>query len=466
MLTPRSRASRTPQTCPSSPGTKASQTTLARCVTLAMIVTFAVAAVLAVTARSPFRIPVIRSRAAGGSSLRATAAATLRSAGPPPEIRSIEQAQLAAIGVTAAWRVTRGGGVTVGVLDSGADPTAPDLTGSVTVGADYTKGADPPGYQPPHLHGTYIASLIAGHGSGPGDAGGIIGVAPAAAILSVRVIPDDQEPGFAAYNENSAYDDAIGNGIRYAVSHGASVINMSLGGETPTRNLRAAVGYAIAHGVVVVAAAGNAGATTSGYTPYSYPAAFPGVISVAAAGANGRRAFFSDRNASVVILAPGINVIGAGPGGSYLQGSGTSAASAFVAGVAALIRSRYPRLSPVQVEQAVISSAVDRPAGGYSPDVGFGEVNAPAALSAAARLAATAPEPGLAAGAHFGSSPGAIQVVHRDKARIDGYGAAGAVLALAGLALLTWVFVRIRRFRLGKREVGATPLPKKSHLKP
>ena len=195
--------------------------------------------------------------------------------------------------------------MTVGVLDSGADPTAPDLVGSVTVGPDYTRGADPPGYQPPHLHGTYIASLIAGHGSGPGDAGGIIGVAPAAAILSVRVIPDDQEPGFATYNANSTFDDAIGDGIRYAVSHGASVINMSLGGETPIRNLRAAVGYAIAHDVVVVAAAGNDGATTSGYTPYSYPAAFPGVISVGAAGANGRRAFFSDRNASVVISAPG-----------------------------------------------------------------------------------------------------------------------------------------------------------------
>ncbi len=459
MLTPRGRAARTPQTCPSSPDAQASQITLERCVTLATVVTFAVVAVLTVAVGSPFRIPAIRSRAAGGSSPRAAVAATLLSADPPPEVRSTEQAQLAAIGLTAAWRVTRGSGVTVGVLDSGADPAAPDLTGSVTVGADYTKGADPPGYQPPHLHGTYIASLIAGHGSGPGDAGGIIGVAPAAAILSVRVIPDDQEPGFAAYNENSAYDDAIGNGIRYAVSQGVSVINMSLGGETPTRNLRAAVGYAIAHGVVVVAAAGNAGATTSGYTPYSYPAAFPGVISVAAAGANGRRAFFSDRNASVVISAPGVNVLGAGPGGSYLQGSGTSPASAFVAGAAALIRSRYPRLSPVQVEQAVISSAVDRPAG-YSPDVGFGEVNAPAALSAAARLAATAPQPGLAAGAHFGSSPGAIQVVHPDKARIDGYGAAGAILALAGLALLTWVFVRIRRFRLGKSDVDVTPLSK------
>ena len=137
--------------------------------------------------------------------------------------------------------MTRGSGVTVGVLDSGVDATVPDLTGSVTVGPDYTKGADPPGYQPPHLHGTYIASLIAGHGSGPGDADGVIGVAPAATILSVRVILDDQEPGFAAYHNDTAYDDAMGNGIRYAVRHGVGVINMSLGGETPSRDLRAAV---------------------------------------------------------------------------------------------------------------------------------------------------------------------------------------------------------------------------------
>ena len=70
----------------------------------------------------------------------------------------------------------------------------------MTTGPDYTLGADPPGYHPPHLHGTYIASLIAGHGSGPGRSGGVIGVAPDARILSVRVILDDQEPGLDVYN--------------------------------------------------------------------------------------------------------------------------------------------------------------------------------------------------------------------------------------------------------------------------
>ena len=257
---------------------------------------------------------------AGSAALAVLAAGSAAQAAAPPEVRAAEQAQLRAIGVTAAWQVTRGSGVTVGVLDSGVDPTVPDLAGSVTVGPDYTQGADPPGYQPPHLHGTYIASLIAGHGSGPGDTAGVIGVAPAARILSVRVILDDQEPGFANYNDNSAYADAIGNGIRYAVGHGVEVINMSLGGETPSRDLRAAVGYAIAHGVVVVSAAGNSGMDTRGYTPYSYPASFPGVISVAALDATGHRALFSDQNASVVLSAPGVNVVGAGPDGSYLVG--------------------------------------------------------------------------------------------------------------------------------------------------
>ena len=137
-------------------------------------------------------------------------------------VRAAEQAQLKAIDVPAAWRVSQGRGVTVGVLDTGVDASAADLSGSVSTGPDYTLGADPPGYQPPHLHGTFIASLIAGHGSGPGRAGGIIGVAPAARVLSVRVILDDPEPGVGPYNTEPRFADAIGQGMRYAASHGAA----------------------------------------------------------------------------------------------------------------------------------------------------------------------------------------------------------------------------------------------------
>jgi type VII secretion-associated serine protease mycosin len=366
------------------------------------------------------------------------------------QVRAADLATLRAIGVPAAWRTAKGRGVTVAVLDTGTSQGAPDLTGSVTVGPDYTAGANPPGYQPPHLHGTYISSIIAGHGSGPGRAEGMIGVAPQAKILSVRVILDDQEPGFLIYNENAQYDGAVAQGIRYAVRHGAGVINMSLGGPAAARSERQALAYAIARGVVVVAAAGNGGAGGHGFTPNSYPAAFTGVISVAAVGARGQHVSFSDRNASVVVSAPGVNVVGAGPGGSWLSGSGTSPASAFVAGVAALIRSRYPQLAPALVTQAIVSSAQRRPSGGYSPGVGFGEVDASAALAAAGKLAATRPAASraMSAFAHFGSgASGPIVVAHHDRTRIAVLAVVAAVAAIGFLAAIVMLAVVVRRRR-------------------
>ncbi len=390
-----------------------------------------------------------------------TGAAAPGSAGG--QVRAAEQPQLRDIDAPAALRLSQGRGVTVAVLDTGVDATVADLAGSVTSGPDYTLGADPPGYQPPHLHGTFIASLIAGHGSGPGRDGGIIGVAPAARVLSVRVILDDQEPGLAVYNSNSRYANAIDDGIRYATQHGAQVINMSLGTGQATRGMQAALGYAVSHGVLVVASAGNSGHPGPGFTPYSYPAAFTGVISVAAVNDAGQRATFSDRNSSVELSAPGVGIIGAGPGVSYLQASGTSPASAFVAGVAALIRSAYPRLSPAQVAQALISSARHRPAGGYSPSTGFGEVDAVAAVRAARRLAAARPAAGLAARGHFGAAaPGPIQVTHRNAGRIAvlagvaAAGTAGVILALVVLTLLTVRTVRDRRRLAAAGPAGPT----------
>ena len=368
---------------------------------------------------------------------------------PPPtlaQIRPDEMKTLNQIRAPAAWRSTKGAGVTVAVLDTGVDATAPDLAGSVTKGPDYTAGADPLGFRPPLLHGTYIASLIAGHGSGPGGTLGVIGVAPRARVLSVRVILDDGEPGTAAYDEDPKYANAIGKGIYYAVRRGAAVINMSLGSQQPTAYLRAAVGYALTRGVVVVASAGNDG-TNGGFAPYIYPASFTGVIAVAAVSGSGTRASFSEQNAAVILSAPGVGVIGAGPGGQYFDAEGTSPAAALVSGVAALIKSRYPRLSPALVEQALITSAARRPADGYSTGTGFGEVDAVGALAAAGRLAEAAPQAGLAPAARFGSPP-PIQVVHRDEARIAGYtgaAAAGAVCAVAGLVLAGVLARRSRR---------------------
>jgi subtilisin family serine protease len=360
------------------------------------------------------------------------------------DIRSYEMSLLNQIGVPAAWRSTEGSGVMVAVLDTGVAADAPDLpAGVVTNGPDYTQGADPPGYQPPHEHGTYIASIIAGRGDGPDDSYGIVGVAPESSILSVRVILDDGEPGMQAYNTEPRYQNAIGQGIYYAVRHGAQVINMSLGSAEPSAYLQTAVTYAISKGVVVVASAGNDG-TATGFAPYIYPASFNGVIAVAAVSGSGQRASFSEQNASVTLGAPGVGVMGDGPDNDFLDAEGTSPSAALVSGVVALIKSKYPALSPALIEQALVTTAKDRPAGGYDVDTGAGVIDASAALAAAGRLAGVTPAKDLSADARFAPTPGPIQVTHRDMAKAAGYiGAAGGgvLLTMAALILLA-VIVR------------------------
>ncbi|HEX8005143.1 MAG TPA: S8 family serine peptidase, partial [Trebonia sp.] len=319
-------------------------------------------------------------------------------------IRAGAVSVLGQIGVPAAWSATRGAGVLVAVLDTGVAAGAPDLAGTVTAGPDFIAGTEPERYRPPHSHGTYIASLIAAHGSDKKSAAGVIGVAPAARILSLRVIPDDGEPSRAAVPGS-----ALTRAIYYAVAHRAGVIVLPLGTRRPDGGQHAAVGYAISRGVVVVAPAGDAGTARAAFAPYEYPAAFPGVIAVAAVAPAGTRAPFSSPNQSVVVAAPGEGVSGAGPGGEYLQGDGTPQAAALVAGVAALIRARYPALSPALVGQALVASAQHRPPDGYDTATGSGEVDAAAALAAAAKLADTTPAPVQSPGQRFNAGAAALR---------------------------------------------------------
>jgi type VII secretion-associated serine protease mycosin len=367
--------------------------------------------------------------------------------GKADQYRALEEPVLDQLSIQQAWNVSKGDGVTVAVVDSGVDPANQDLAGKVTTGPDYAAGANPPGVAPKRLHGTNMASIIAGHGHGPGGGDGVIGVAPDAKLLSIRVLLEKDEPGFATYSTKAKYDDTISKGIRYATDHGAQVINMSLGRRSPSAAERRAVAYATAKGVVVVASAGNDGDTeSSGSSTYSYPASYPGVISVAAVDSDRKAATFSDRNGAVMVSAPGVNVIGAGPGNTYWHGDGTSPAAAFVSGIAALIRSKYPQMTPGLVAQAIARSTVARPSGGYDTSTGFGEVNASTALQAAHDLSVYKTSGmGLAGAQHFVlNPPGPVEIVHHDRSLLA---TASGVAVAAFFTLLGTVVALLARRR-------------------
>ncbi|GGQ39618.1 type VII secretion-associated serine protease [Actinomadura coerulea] len=335
-------------------------------------------------------------------------------------VRDGQRPILALLGMETAWKVTKGDGVTVGVVDTGVDPTQPDLRGKVTVGPNMLAGIDA-GTAPARLHGTAMSTLIAGRGHGPGGRSGVLGMAPRARILAVRAIGEEEDASYRRFRTSSRAQGSVARGIRYAADHGADVINLSLGSPDENPAEREAIGYALGKGVVVVSAVGNDGDEErlldgDGFAPYFYPASYPGVIAVAATAPGHTRAPFSNRNYSVLLSAPGANLPVGVPGGRYFSSNGTSDASAIVAGIAALIRAKHPRMAPALVAQALVQSTRHGPSGGYDPEVGFGEVHAARALSAADSLASASPGPAQAkpAGQRFGKAdPGPVGVIER-----------------------------------------------------
>ncbi len=363
-------------------------------------------------------------------------------------IRDNQQWVLSMLRAQTAWSVTRGAGVTVAVIDSGVNPYVSDLAGSVVTGPDYTGVPTSPASKNWGIHGTWMASLIAGHGH-DGGLSGVIGVAPEARILSVRVIPDRQDPHYGKYEREAetAIQQSLANGIAYAVAHGAQVISMSIGYSAPSGTVRAELQEAYDRGVVVVASAGNSGAPTGSaglQAPESIPANYPGVISVGAVDSSGAVAGFSSDNLSVQVAAPGVSVPAQGRDGQYWWVSGTSPACALVAGVAALIKSKYPGLAPDLVASALTSTTTDRPSGGYDSQIGFGIVDAAAALARAGELAgARTTEASLAATTRYRGASSSPPVRSRGSGQLVLF----ALLALTSLALTAAAGTRLAVLR-------------------
>ncbi|MEU6711398.1 S8 family serine peptidase [Nonomuraea sp. NPDC046802] len=319
-----------------------------------------------------------------------------------------------AMKVPAAQRLGQGKGITVAVLDSGVMKDHPEFRGRVTSGPDFIGGGARPGQSFWGEHGTAMASSV-------------LRVAPQAQVLSVRVIWDKEDPArkraeaatkagrIAADEESLKRGNALAKGIRYAVDKGARVISMSLGtdewnlGDGYDDTTAAAVDYALGKGVILMASAGNGGSTNplevDANNVVAYPAAHPGVIAVAASAPNGGRADFSQVHTYNTISAPGVGIHAADNGGGYRTGDGTSPACALAAGAVALMLSRNPDLTPRQVRDILIQTA-RKPAGGYNVFLGFGLIDAAAAVQAAgaakAAKIAAAPYKGKE---YFGGGP-------------------------------------------------------------
>ncbi|WP_277441094.1 type VII secretion-associated serine protease mycosin [Streptomyces sp. SPB162] len=350
-----------------------------------------------------------------------------------------------------AWRTSQGAGVTVAVLDTGVDGTHPDLAGQVLPGNDLIGFGAGPGDNTWAKHGTGMAAIIAGHGHGPGYSQGVLGIAPRAKILPVRVILEEKDP--RRDEARASRGRAVPDGIRWAADHGAGVINLSLGDDSataaPTAEYDNAIQYALGKGVVVVASAGNGGEQAD---RASYPAAYPGVIAVAAVDRVGAHASFSTRRWYASVSAPGVDVILADPNRKYYEGWGTSPASAYVSGAVALIRSVHPKLSPAQIKQLLESTTRERPAGGRNDAVGTGLVDPAAALKAAAKLEprAEAPTPAPTARRYFGAGPTITLAPAADGGGLgDGVAVSCALLGgvLVAAAALLWFRPRPGRAR-------------------
>jgi Subtilase family len=382
---------------------------------------------------------------------------------------------LSALHVRQTWRSTQGSGVTVAVLGTGVDAQHRDLAGAVITGPDYSRSGRTAGGPFWGINGTEVAGVIAGHGHGTGRADGIVGVAPMAKILSVRVGLEYNDPLTSDRAIARKLPGAIAKGIIYAVNHGARIIDLPL--DPGTAGLtgqgspaaaggsaaeRAAVAYALRKNVVLIAPAGD---DAEGPALMDYPAAYRGVIAVGAVARDGRVAPFSCRRSYVALTAPGVGLTAAVPSDGYAPVSSTSASSGIVAGVAALVMSRFPHLTAAQVGQVLTGGTT--PARTAAPGAGRGITDAARTVGLAKSLTA-ASEPSRPAAAPAGSHK--PERLSTTAARGTGAGElAGSLVRyiVAGLgaliALLVLLLLLMRRRRDKSRAAGSAARTRGQH---
>lgn len=280
-------------------------------------------------------------------------------------------------GIEKAWETTRGAGVKIAVIDTGIGRGPIEFTGAVVGGTDVSGAGSPDGRTPVGAvdadHGSWVASLAAGRGTGPDT--GMVGVAPEAQLLSVSV----------AFGSSATrpFSDQIADAIRWSVDNGADVINMSLTTNVPDwpESWDDAFLYAFENDVVIVVAAGNRG---SGTTKVGAPATIPGVLTVGGVDRSGRASVdASTQGITIGVSAPSEELIGVSADSTLVSWNGTSGAAPIVAGIAALVRAAHPDLDAANVINRIVKTA--EPVGDTDESrllYGFGLVDAAAAVAA------------------------------------------------------------------------------------
>jgi thermitase len=265
---------------------------------------------------------------------------------------------LPAIAAPQAWDRSVGAGVTIAILDSGVDPSHPDLAGSLVPGYNIVNGNSDT--RDVFGHGTKVAGAAAMIGN---NLVGGTGVAYNARIMPVRV----------AESDGSAYVSAMANGIIWAADNGARVANLSFRNVCLHSTILSAAQYMRGKGGVVTGSAGNTGVAES------IPAS-DAITCVAAIDSADNKASFSSYGTYVDVAAPGVGIYTTTNGGGYGSVSGTSFSAPVTAGVYALMMAANPSLSPSQLDNALFSTASDLGAAGKDPYFGYGRVNAAAAV--------------------------------------------------------------------------------------
>jgi subtilisin family serine protease len=285
---------------------------------------------------------------------------------PDDPLYATTQADLPLIGMPAAWALSTGStSVVVAILDTGYERTHPDLAAIPTV-SPYNARTGTTSLTDGYGHGTHVAGTIAAQTN---NATGVAGIAPGVTIMPVKVMDAN---GYGYWSD-------FLEGVDWARTHGASIVNLSLGGPLSASQVAAfqpTFTAAYEAGVLVVAAAGNYN-NSNGF----YPASFAHVVSVSATNNNDVKASFSNYGPAVDLSAPGVTIESTYKGATYRTMSGTSMATPHVVGLAALIRSYHPTYTVDEVESAMEVTAKDIGAAGRDNYFGYGRIQAAEALA-------------------------------------------------------------------------------------